>query len=361
MQKVKVNKLKTDFKRIKITKGAVTSMILCLCLAIIPLLALFLPIITFKTPGAEQINQIHLNGLDMIQVFFNKPGENYSGLEVYFKVFNGKDFFFFSEIFTLGSKIVPISLFVSLGFSLLFIVFGVLLLVKPTFKENKATYVLALVFSFLPLLVLAAYPFIIMLIFMLKISKELEGGKDQLVGFIPAIYMVVSLIISLVLFILYKKAYNNPFLFFDDENDNDIPNFVNSSSSFSNQNGFNPYAVLPLGNKNFYGLPSNIKAIGGHAFSQNQFLEVAYVPIGIKAIGVGAFANCMHLVHVTIPRSVNWIKANAFYNCAKLKTIKYNGTKNQFKRVKRGSNWLSKAGTDRIICKDGPIIVNPQK
>ena len=108
-------------------------------------------------------------------------------------------------------------------------------------------------------------------------------------------------------------------------------------------------------------LPSDMKSIGGHAFSKNLDLKYADIPSGIKELGVGAFANCLNLEVVSIPKSVKRIKKNCFFNCAKLARINYEGTKSEWRYIVRGSNWLDKAGTKTVVCSDGAIIVDPHR
>ena len=108
-------------------------------------------------------------------------------------------------------------------------------------------------------------------------------------------------------------------------------------------------------------LPSDLKSIGGHAFSKNLDLKYADIPVGIKELGVGAFANCLNLEIVSIPKSVKRIKKNCFFNCVKLTRINYAGTKNEWRYIVRGSNWLDKAGTKTVVCSDGAIIVDPHR
>ena len=106
-------------------------------------------------------------------------------------------------------------------------------------------------------------------------------------------------------------------------------------------------------------LPPNITSIGGHEFSQNQNLEIANIPLGIPVIGNSAFANCLNLKVVSIPNTVKEIGYNCFFNCASLVRINYAGTKEQWRHIKRGSNWLAQAKTTEVVCTDGPIVVNP--
>ena len=106
-------------------------------------------------------------------------------------------------------------------------------------------------------------------------------------------------------------------------------------------------------------LPPHLESIGGHAFAENQNLVVANIPLKVTKLGPGAFANCLKLQVVSIPTSVKEIGFNCFFNCVELERINYGGTKDQWKRVVRGSNWLAKAKTTQVVCADGPVVVNP--
>ncbi len=120
-------------------------------------------------------------------------------------------------------------------------------------------------------------------------------------------------------------------------------------------------SVTKLTYKTATGLPYTLSYIGGHAFSENQNLVTAIIPSGIESLGKGAFANCGSLRIVSIPTSVKQIGTNCFFNCANIQRINYSGTKEQWRHIKRGNNWLYKAGTSVVICTDGSILVNPVK
>ena len=106
-------------------------------------------------------------------------------------------------------------------------------------------------------------------------------------------------------------------------------------------------------------LPPNLTSIGGHAFAENQNLIVANIPLEVDKLGPSAFANCLNLQVVSIPTSVKFIGFNCFFNCVELERINYGGTKAEWKKIKRGSNWLAKAKTTEVVCLDGTIVVNP--
>ena len=121
----------------------------------------------------------------------------------------------------------------------------------------------------------------------------------------------------------------------------------------------NPNVLTRIEYKTASGLPANIRRIGGHAFSENLNLITAVIPQGIDRLGDGAFANCGALRIISIPTSVKYIGANCFFNCASVQRINYSGTKEQWRHIVRGSNWLLKAGTNVVVCTDGSILVNP--
>ena len=106
-------------------------------------------------------------------------------------------------------------------------------------------------------------------------------------------------------------------------------------------------------------LPTELESIGGHAFAENQNLVVANIPNNITKLGNSAFANCLNLKVVSLPREITSIGFNCFFNCASLERVNYAGTKDEWKKIARGSNWLLKAKTTQVVCLDGAIIVNP--
>ena len=108
-------------------------------------------------------------------------------------------------------------------------------------------------------------------------------------------------------------------------------------------------------------LPDSLTSIGGHAFAKNTNLEIATINDGISELGIGAFSNCLKLKVVTLPKSVKKIGPNCFFNTPRLIRINYAGTKDDWRHIVRGSNWLAKARTTTVICSDGAISVNPYK
>ena len=66
---------------------------------------------------------------------------------------------------------------------------------------------------------------------------------------------------------------------------------------------------------------SQLKTIGGFAFSSRTSLTSITIPAGVTSIGVSAFSRCTGLTSVTIPTSVTSIGVSAFSECTGLTSI----------------------------------------
>ncbi|MDY2695602.1 MAG: leucine-rich repeat domain-containing protein [Eubacteriales bacterium] len=86
----------------------------------------------------------------------------------------------------------------------------------------------------------------------------------------------------------------------------------------------------------------------------NQY-SIISIPSSVTTIGIAAFASCTNLTTITIPSSVTSIRMYAFYNCTALTTINFNGTKNQWNAITKGSGWDNNTGVYTIKCTDGTI------
>ena len=103
----------------------------------------------------------------------------------------------------------------------------------------------------------------------------------------------------------------------------------------------------------------SIITIGDRAYTKNTEITTADIPEGVVSLGSSAFANCVNLAVVTLPSSLQEIGFNCFFNTPKLQTISFNGTVDEWKNIKRGSNWLAKSATRTVRCNNGKINVNP--
>lgn len=180
----------------------------------------------------------------------------------------------------------------------------------------------------------------------------IDKGASQLVPWLSFIPAGASLIVLIVLGILYSHNFQDCVLEKDLEyHEDDEGNVVTHVTEVHN--------VTKVKYEQASTLPTKLTSIGGHAYSQNQSLVIANIPLGIKSLGNGAFANCLKLRVVSIPTSVKSIGENCFFNCASLERINYAGSKEQWRKISRGANWLAKAKATQVICVDGALVVNP--
>ena len=74
----------------------------------------------------------------------------------------------------------------------------------------------------------------------------------------------------------------------------------------------------------------------------------------ITYIGSSAFEDC-GLTYVEFTTSVTKIESRAFANCKNLLCIRYNGTKEQWNAIEKGTDWDAGTGNYTVYCSDGTI------
>lgn len=79
------------------------------------------------------------------------------------------------------------------------------------------------------------------------------------------------------------------------------------------------------------------------------------IPNRVTSIGFYAFAYCSSLTSVTIPNSVTYIGNGAFKDCSSLTTITYEGTMEQWDKIKKVSYWNYNSALKTVKCVDGDI------
>ena len=75
----------------------------------------------------------------------------------------------------------------------------------------------------------------------------------------------------------------------------------------------------------------------------------------VTGIGSYAFEDCTSLTSVIIPKSVTSIGYNAFYNCDSLTSVTFEGTKEQWNAVYKGSQWNDYSPFTEVVCSDGTV------
>lgn len=78
------------------------------------------------------------------------------------------------------------------------------------------------------------------------------------------------------------------------------------------------YTTIPLTS---YNVPSTVRELKHHAFSNQKDITSITLPEGLVNIGSNAFEFCSKLEHLVIPSTVDSIGISAFYDCSALQQI----------------------------------------
>ena len=336
--------------------------IFTLCLIAFPVAILFLPLVTFVgTDPVIQITGIDLfkyYAIDFVKMILGKGSyipEFPESLQTLWNFLGTDGCFLKGTIVMDSSQTIVVGDYISLGQagiivllmlnSVIALIYFIVLICKGYLRHARGVKTL-MVFDFLLTIVFSlsflAYFFSFMII----------GAAQAFMpwfAFIPlGAALVLLIIISAIHSHNFKECVYEADLEYHEDEEKEVVTHVTEVHEVTKVN-FEPSKTLP----------PNITSIGGHAFAENQNLEVANIPLGIDKLGNGAFANCLNLKVVSLPDSVKEIGFNCFFNCTQLERINYAGTKEQWRHIKRGSNWLAQAKTTEVVCVDGAIVVNP--
>ena len=105
---------------------------------------------------------------------------------------------------------------------------------------------------------------------------------------------------------------------------------------------------------------SNIMTeIHASAFGNCTSLTNVTIPDSVTSIDGAAFGNCTGLTSIIIPNSVTSIGEYAFEDCTSLSTITYNGTKAQWNKISKGTDWHREVpSTTLVTCTDGTVALD---
>lgn len=189
-----------------------------------------------------------------------------------------------------------------------------------------------------------------------------EGSSGVTATFNMSLYVWIILggmfVLCILVLIIYKAHFKDRVPFKNKKKKSEEVVTIEDSQSLPFMN--NQVNVQPQPQVN-QSLPKgpDVITIGDRAYAKNTEMTSAMIPEGVVSLGSSAFANCVNLESVSLPSTVQEIGFNCFFNTPKLTSISYNGTLDQWKAVKRGSNWLMKSGTKTIQCLNGKVNVNP--
>lgn len=117
----------------------------------------------------------------------------------------------------------------------------------------------------------------------------------------------------------------------------------------------NPSAFEGCTNLKSITIGKSVQGIGWYAFRNCTKLESVTLPNGVNLICEAAFYCCKNLKEVTIPSSVTGIGKNAFGMCENLTSVRYKGTKKEWKQININLKWRAKSAIRTVECIDGTI------
>ena len=310
---------------------------LMLCFVAVPVVSLFIPIIGVGNVNSEPIEFTSLTTLDLVKGLAFQPNAIIEAINDNFEIFSKYEIFVFAVFFAYGLLVLFSWACALIQFCKAFklIVYGR--------SSHMFRPIITGLFAFIWQALLLAAGFVIK--YLADEVSEMAGYPLVIgVSYVPIILLGVELLLFIAMIITYSICFSHKLYLYDIDMD------------------YYQYDIMveDFVPEEIKGLEGKISRIGPHQYAKSD-ISYAFIPAGITYIGEGAFSNCVKLESVLIPKSVKEIKFNAFFHCPRLTKIKYNGTKLQWAKVKRGSNWLNKCGTDVIECKDGHIKVDIYK
>lgn len=100
-------------------------------------------------------------------------------------------------------------------------------------------------------------------------------------------------------------------------------------------------------------IPNHVTIIGDYSFAFNIGLKEVILPSNLKVLGVSCFLSSPKLEEITIPKSLEEIKSRAFESCPKLNKIYYEGTFEDFLKIKNNVNFAN--NYREIHCTDATL------
>lgn len=100
--------------------------------------------------------------------------------------------------------------------------------------------------------------------------------------------------------------------------------------------------------------PESLKFLGQQVFYECSSLKIVYVNNQLTYLSHGLFEYCFNLKDIYLPKSITDIGKNIFTNCRQI-VIHYDGTKTDFRRIKKHNSWKNNCNGITVKCLDGSI------
>ena len=103
-------------------------------------------------------------------------------------------------------------------------------------------------------------------------------------------------------------------------------------------------------------LPDGVTSIGEAAFNYCRSLKSVRIGDGVEKIGRNAFGGCGALTTIRIGSGLKEIEYDAFGDCSSLETIIFDGTKQEWKEIKKAVIGIDDGAGDYVVqCSDGKL------
>lgn len=104
-------------------------------------------------------------------------------------------------------------------------------------------------------------------------------------------------------------------------------------------------------------ITGNVYDVNQYAFEGCDFLESIIFDEGVRYIDDAVFYSCEELTTVVLPKSLERIGHNLFNGCDKLTELTYNGTCEEWRKIRNHEFVNEGSYVSRIICSDDTIIL----
>ena len=104
-------------------------------------------------------------------------------------------------------------------------------------------------------------------------------------------------------------------------------------------------------------IPDSVTSIGYSAFCNCHNLTSVTIPDSVISIDDDAFSRCTRLTSVVIGDSVTSIGEGAFSGCSKLESIRFKGTRAQWRGIKHKRNEFKEKPATYVQCSDGQVAL----
>lgn len=92
--------------------------------------------------------------------------------------------------------------------------------------------------------------------------------------------------------------------------------------------------------------------------AQRKAIEITIEELqGIESVGDYAFYNFYSIKTITLPSTITSIGNYAFYGCNRLTTIIFDGTKEQWNAISKGTYWNYFVPATYVTCSDGTVDI----